>query len=255
MSYRTVKRLLGETSLERKCRYLFGGGLLLLIVASFYVYAQLTSNLVYEAVHKQAQRLASSIILEKHITELEPKETVAIWKRMINDLRPAQVEYNRYSFFKPLKRDSASPEGEYRPSDPEDYDAVEVLLKQASEKGEPEHHRTVEKEHGEYQYFKGVIAQDVRRMPSPIREGRRQRQRGGIDVGREGRRPPRFDAKGPRQEQCHPPGNRDWDGVFGGSGRLRDRALRDRQAGLAPQGRQRPGRPRQSRIAGRHPHG
>ena len=38
MSYRTVKRLLGETSLERKCRYLFGGGLLLLIVASFYVW-------------------------------------------------------------------------------------------------------------------------------------------------------------------------------------------------------------------------
>ena len=40
---------------------------LLLIVGSFYVYAQLTSDLVYEAVHKQAQKLASSIILEKHI--------------------------------------------------------------------------------------------------------------------------------------------------------------------------------------------
>ena len=31
MSYRTIKRLLGETSLERKCRFLFGGALLLLI--------------------------------------------------------------------------------------------------------------------------------------------------------------------------------------------------------------------------------
>jgi two-component system, NarL family, sensor histidine kinase BarA len=158
MSYRTVKRLLGETSLERKCRYLFGGGLLLLIVASFYVYAQLTSNLVYEAVHKQAQRLASSIILEKHIVALEPQISVPTWKRMIKELRPSEEEYKGYSFFKPVKRDSASPEGEYRPSDPEDYDAVDVLLRQASEKSEPEHHRIVEKEHGEYQYFKGVIA-------------------------------------------------------------------------------------------------
>ena len=35
MSYRTLKRLLGETSLERKCRFLFGGGLMLLITGLF----------------------------------------------------------------------------------------------------------------------------------------------------------------------------------------------------------------------------
>jgi two-component system, NarL family, sensor histidine kinase BarA len=159
MSYRTVKRLLGETSLERKCRYLFGGGLLLLIVGSFYVYAQLTTDLVLEAVHKQAQRLASSIILEKHIQELETKDMVPIWKRIIKDLRPSEGEYNSYRFFKPLKRDVASPEGQYRTPDPEDYDAVAALLNGAN--GSPEYHRTVEKEHGEYQFFKGVIAQKV----------------------------------------------------------------------------------------------
>ena len=42
MSYRTMKRLLGETSLERKCRFLFGGGLMLLITGSFYFYYRLT---------------------------------------------------------------------------------------------------------------------------------------------------------------------------------------------------------------------
>src|SRR5271156_4285158 len=111
MSYRTVKRLLGETSLERKCRYLFGGGLLLLIVGSFYVYARLTSDLVYEGVHKQAQRLASSIILEKHIEKPEPEEMKSSWERIIKELRPPELEYT-YSFFKPLRRDVASPEGE-----------------------------------------------------------------------------------------------------------------------------------------------
>ena len=39
MSYRAFKRLLGETSLERKCRFLFGAGILLLIAASFLWYA------------------------------------------------------------------------------------------------------------------------------------------------------------------------------------------------------------------------
>lgn len=154
MSYRTVKRLLGETSLERKCRYLFGGGLLLLIVGSFYVYAQLTSDLVYEAVHKQAQRLASSIILEKHIEKLEPEEMKAAWQRIIKELRPPELEYNSYRFFKPVRRDAANPEGEFRPSDPEDYDAVEVLLN-----GAAEYPRRSEKEHGEYQFFKAVKAQ------------------------------------------------------------------------------------------------
>src|ERR1700722_10561777 len=156
MSYRTVKRLLGETSLERKCRYLFGGGLLLLIVGSFYVYAQLTSDLVYEAVHKQAQKLASTIILEKHIEKLQHDEMKSTWEQMIKELRPSEGEYKSYRFFKPLRRDATVSPGEFRPSDPEDYDAVEALL---SKKEPDEYYRPVEKAHGEYQYFKGVIAQ------------------------------------------------------------------------------------------------
>ena len=48
MSYRAFKRLLGETSLERKCRFLFGAGILLLITASFWWYARQTEGLAYE---------------------------------------------------------------------------------------------------------------------------------------------------------------------------------------------------------------
>ena len=40
MSYRTFKHLLGETSLERKCRFIFGGGIFLLVSISFYGYGQ-----------------------------------------------------------------------------------------------------------------------------------------------------------------------------------------------------------------------
>jgi two-component system, NarL family, sensor histidine kinase BarA len=48
MSYRAFKRLLGETSLERKCRFLFGAGILLLITLSFWLYAYQTEGLAYD---------------------------------------------------------------------------------------------------------------------------------------------------------------------------------------------------------------
>ncbi len=46
MSYRSLKRVLGETSLERKCRFLFGACLLVLITTSFWWYGRQTEELV-----------------------------------------------------------------------------------------------------------------------------------------------------------------------------------------------------------------
>lgn len=48
MSYRSIKRVLGETSLERKCRFLFGICLLLLITASFWLYGKQTNKIIDE---------------------------------------------------------------------------------------------------------------------------------------------------------------------------------------------------------------
>ena len=46
MSYRSFKHLLGETSLERKCRFIFGLGILVLVTISFFWYGQKTESLV-----------------------------------------------------------------------------------------------------------------------------------------------------------------------------------------------------------------
>lgn len=46
ISYRSLKKLIGESSLERKCRFLFGFALLFLITASFWLYAYRTQKLV-----------------------------------------------------------------------------------------------------------------------------------------------------------------------------------------------------------------
>lgn len=62
MSYRAFKRLLGETSLERKCRFLFGGFILLLISASFSLYAYQTEHLAYEQIPTTCRLLVNQIV-------------------------------------------------------------------------------------------------------------------------------------------------------------------------------------------------
>ena len=51
MSYRTFKRVLGETNLERKCRWWFGISLFILLTLSFTWYGQRTDELVDERIH------------------------------------------------------------------------------------------------------------------------------------------------------------------------------------------------------------
>jgi len=74
MSYRTFKRLLGETSLERKCRFLFGGGLLILIVGSFAFYGHRTANLLYEQHEITGEMLTQTIMTYEHPIWVKQKE-------------------------------------------------------------------------------------------------------------------------------------------------------------------------------------
>ncbi|NNJ27056.1 sensor histidine kinase [Alienimonas chondri] len=66
MSYRTLKRLLGETSLERKCRLLFGSGLLALIIGSFLLYRGLNRRVVWDQNRDMARGRVGSVLEEFH---------------------------------------------------------------------------------------------------------------------------------------------------------------------------------------------
>jgi two-component system, NarL family, sensor histidine kinase BarA len=68
MSYRAFKRLLGETSLERKCRFLFGGFILLLITASFWLYARQTEDLAYGQIPTMCRLLVNQIVARQIAT-------------------------------------------------------------------------------------------------------------------------------------------------------------------------------------------
>ncbi len=67
MSYRAFKRLLGETSLERKCRWLLGAGVVLLMTGSFWVYARQTEDLAYGQLETTGRALLSPIVARLHV--------------------------------------------------------------------------------------------------------------------------------------------------------------------------------------------
>ena len=71
MSYRTIKRVLGETNLERKCRWWFGVSLFILLTLSFSWYGRRTDTIVKELNPKFiGPELVRAGGLEVHFTHL-----------------------------------------------------------------------------------------------------------------------------------------------------------------------------------------
>ncbi|MEY3457026.1 MAG: Signal transduction histidine-protein kinase BarA, partial [Planctomycetota bacterium] len=68
ISYRTFRKLVGETSLERKCRFLFGVALLFLITTSFWWYASLTSTMVESQQIETARLMVPRLLQQLHYT-------------------------------------------------------------------------------------------------------------------------------------------------------------------------------------------
>ena len=67
INYRSLKKLLGETSLERKCRLLFGLALMILITTSFWIYARRTRQLVESQQIIKAASLIPEILWRHHV--------------------------------------------------------------------------------------------------------------------------------------------------------------------------------------------
>jgi len=149
MSYRTVKRLLGETNLERKFLFLFGGGLWVLIAGSFYVYARLNSDIVYEQSKNTARNQYYPIMLEKHWRALEKDPMfIPVVSDMVKTIKPDELY--KYKFIKA----DINAETRDRPADLAETDALDRLKKNA----EPEVIDILH-EQGEYHFYMPVRAE------------------------------------------------------------------------------------------------
>lgn len=170
MSYRTFKHLLGETSLERKCRFLFGGGLLLLISSSFYFYGTLTRNLVYDQNRITGRLLVPSIILEKHWKYFEQEQAFKpVIDDMIREVKPVELQDYKWDLLKVSADDP-----ELIPNEQADYTVLDIL-KQGKIK---EFAKSIEEDGQQwYHYYaavtasKSCIACHASRLNQEIQEG------------------------------------------------------------------------------------
>ena len=71
MSYRSFKRVLGETHLELKCLILFGVSLLILFSGSLLLYLKLTQDLVYQEYRNKGELLVDQAMFAEHWKKIE----------------------------------------------------------------------------------------------------------------------------------------------------------------------------------------
>ena len=108
MSYRSFKHLLGETSLERKCRFIFGGGILVLVTFSFYWYGQKTEILVIAQTTQAARMLVNPTVMNIHYKALGDENWASVIDVLWGDLTPLD-DLPRYEahILKPYKTTDA----------------------------------------------------------------------------------------------------------------------------------------------------
>ena len=95
MSYRSFKRVLGETRLELKLLLLFGCCLLLLITGSFWWYGTQTEQLVYKQNPDKGRLIVDTVITRTHWQALEgDKEFKKILPAFTADLEQQGFDYS-----------------------------------------------------------------------------------------------------------------------------------------------------------------
>ncbi|HEX3726147.1 MAG TPA: HAMP domain-containing sensor histidine kinase [Pirellulales bacterium] len=155
MSYRSLKRVLGESSLERKCRWLFGVCLLVLITGSFWFYGRSTEKLVYESMRESARGLVETIIVMQH-TRLWQKEDDDRYAALVEDVRKglASRDY-RWEFIRPVDEGPKAPKDEFEWQVVKQFTMRRPAEDQASDAGTPEfmERRVPVDNKAEYQYY------------------------------------------------------------------------------------------------------
>jgi two-component system sensor histidine kinase BarA len=94
MSYQSVKRLLGETSLERKCRLLFGMCLFVLVFAAFWWVDSIAEKLIKKAAAEKGRDFVDSALLLGHwvIWETDPANKGLV-REAARDLQNQRYSY------------------------------------------------------------------------------------------------------------------------------------------------------------------
>jgi two-component system sensor histidine kinase BarA len=133
VSYRTFKHLLGETSLERKCRFIFGGGIFVLVAVSFGLYGHKTETLVRDQSTQAARMQVKKIVMDVHTEHDVGQDFAKVLKQISDDLTPEDgfQSYDAH-IIKPYSKHEAD-----QPRDDFERAALERFLKAAARERGP----------------------------------------------------------------------------------------------------------------------
>ncbi len=156
MSYRSIKRVLGETSLERKCRLLFGACLFVLITASFWWYGNQTEKMVYERNPNTGRLLVDQILYLRHWESLETnKDFQDVVRRLTKSLSKEQY---KWTFIKPKSTNIANtPKDEFEGAVLDRFDKQQPKRPEGA--GSDEFAQRLVNDNNEYQYYQPVYAE------------------------------------------------------------------------------------------------
>ena len=96
MSYRAFKRLLGETSLERKCRFLFGAAVLVLLTISLWLYAYRAEYIARHQISQNANLLVKPALADRHLPFFQAKDDPTFQGEKLQ--KTFSIEKNQYYF-------------------------------------------------------------------------------------------------------------------------------------------------------------
>lgn len=161
MPYRSFRRLLGETSLERKFRLLLGGGIFILILVSFFFYGYQTEELVWDQTEKTAEMLVYPVLLKSHAQafatrEAGDKDPAAAFASLfpveddVDELVPTDALDYTSQYFRPKAKRTG-----YQPAFPWERDAVSRLEKKESSK-----ESRFDKKQGKFQYLAAITVKE-----------------------------------------------------------------------------------------------
>ena len=122
MSYRTFKRVLGETNLERKCRWWFGISLFVMLALSFTWYGRQTDQLVEDRIQTLSQELVRAgwhkLHIEKFAVFEGQDETFAgVFRDVAESSKKLGRAFLWESILPPPSPNSPTLPPEYRPRD------------------------------------------------------------------------------------------------------------------------------------------
>src|SRR6266498_2900438 len=99
MSFRAFKRLIGETSLERKCRLLLGLSVVVLVSLSFWLYAWQTEQLAFDQTITTGRLLVPSLVNQYHLPKRE-REAVNEFLKRWEERGPKELKKYHYYLLK-----------------------------------------------------------------------------------------------------------------------------------------------------------